>query len=355
MRSRVGASCDFRVVSVRSFDRSSDRSSDYVKYSCMYRRRSISANMAPKRSTFQGSPRDVAEALKAVAKSPDFVKLPARLESRHQRQKRIGLSSGAMIAIRNLQENMSIPRKCMESALGMIADDNTTWTLDDRDKWIKRTCATLRNNCRFVQQARTKNKDAGWVKQFFEGTLVATCVEHPTELIHASSSEEPAFEISVPTTSSSPHVSTATPVTPTIREKGLAPRPPEYVYGWQLEHRRAWRAELIKGKPKSRLFTKDIHVNPEGGADAPVIAKWPDGHTAPIEEMPASLYNAREEASKADGGVRKRPACAIAKMPASLDDACEEAAHADETGADEEHHEGMINFSSHRRAQMVHS
>ena len=117
--------------------------------------------MAPKtnkeRSTFRGTPNDVAAALKPLATSSSFLKKPARLESRHQRQKRIVSSGDVLIAIKSLQDNLSIPRKCMETAFGLVVDD-ASWSVDDRKEWVKTTCTTLRNNCRFAQQAVSKIK-----------------------------------------------------------------------------------------------------------------------------------------------------------------------------------------------------
>ena len=77
----------------------------------------------------------------------------------------------------------------------------------------------------------------------------------------------------------------------------LPPRGPviDYVYGWNDEKSTAWRTTIIKGRPGKKDPTSDVSLPEEPYLDSqPVIARWPDGHIATIDEMPAGVYRDRE-------------------------------------------------------------
>ena len=196
----------------------------------------------------------------------------------------------------------------MEKALGLVLD-SVQWTADD--DWVDNATKTIRDVCRYVQQARTKDSDVKWVQGAFENTVLVTSSSDSL----ASVDHDLAFEVAVCSSkaASSSMPPATTPVQAACVEDATSPAAlVDYVHGWNTEKDCAWRAPLRKGKAGQKEYTKDVRIISTRHPDAAVVATWPDGHTADIDDMPGSVYEIRErdKAKPAAKDIKKRPAAA---------------------------------------------
>ena len=277
---------------------------------------------APPRSTFAGNPSIIADALLPFADRQEWIRLAANVERRHAKQKRVMKSAPIVRALRDIQDNLSFTKSKMDKAMRQLREkvkfefDPDCEADATLDSWSK----ILRANCRFVQQAKTKNPSCLWVQSIFNAGAIplfkfsksankrigqkqkdragpAVDLKKSCSSLHEDAddrrfcSDSPAFALEVaeaPAESAAAASSSAAASQPgkSYFEDIMV----THLFGWSYENKCAWRSFVSKGRPQAKEFSCDIRIEHD---DLPIIAKWHDGMEQPIPEILGNFFKAK--------------------------------------------------------------
>ena len=283
------------------------------------------------RKLFVGHVDDLVAKLQPHVKCQQWLPKPPKIESRGAKQHRICRCRASLQSLEQLQSNLSFPQRKMEQALLAIYKKQPWW--DGKKETIFMDSQLLRSMCRTVAQARLKTSPPAWLaglssrrpwKQLFNAesrqTLDATMgqdmdqeekqgeehedleegeedgeEEHPRVSNSEGENDEPAFTMGPQAKAHQAiEVADSPPAQSSAQETSLAidslipeeDAQNQYVVGWNVERKAAWRSKLVKGRPTQKDFTQDVEVT-DGKH---VRARWPCGYTQIIKDMPCEVY-----------------------------------------------------------------
>ena len=146
--------------------------------------------------------------------------------------------------------------------------------------WVGKMTSKLQLLVRHFNQARKKMPPPTWVNLVSSSKLEAaeSETEHPESEGDEESEEEQADESKVATHTAA----AATPAPPASSDAAA-----DYEYGFSKEDGEAWASRIKKKGSRRRLeWTKTWVVPSNPLPEEPLVAVWPDGHSAPIPEYP---------------------------------------------------------------------
>lgn len=271
------------------------------------------------RSTYQGSVGDLVKKLEIFACRSDFVRDGPIVESRAAKQRRVLKFAPLVRQLAKLQSNLSFGRAKMEKAMIKVCEDAKWPDIVAKDHG-KQMALSLRKILRFIQQARTKNPAAGWIKPLFEtkglakwATDAFSSEEKPE--VKQEKEEQTQLDVVIDSDGEASNSDVETIVTETqdVAFELNCPRlgepsgNVEFLYGAQGGV--AWRARVEDGVAQGKDFTTDLFEPKifQPSTPAAMHARWPDGHTHEIAEI--TIANAETTTAKAEAEhIKKRPA-----------------------------------------------
>jgi hypothetical protein len=251
----------------------------------------------PSRNRFSGSPSELRDALLPHATCPAWFKYAESDKSTVNSQMLLKYG-GIMRTLHSLQANLSFNKTTMQSAMeGILEKKNGEWLLDEAEQKSQPEvlCKRLRAACRHAGQALGRKDAPAWVREIFgdDGKEVKEVKEEKkhkvskkdvTKIGKAKTEKGKAKKCKRGMEATSPRSS--------VPGAAVAAEPVEHVFfGWDAEFGKAWRAAT--SDRSSVDFAVDM-VEPENAtASMPMLAKFKDGTTHPIEEMMVGDWRAR--------------------------------------------------------------
>jgi hypothetical protein len=261
------------------------------------------------RSRYSGSASDLSDALLKHASEPAWFKYGESDKDTVNSQLLVKYSP-VMRTLKSLQANLSFNKSTVTAAMKAILEKkNGEWCLNEAERLSQPEVMTkrLRAACRHAGQALGRKDPPSWVKEVFgtndgDGEVCGDEAPVPKTTMKAMKVMKKKATESAKDKVKGSDGKDVDKGTEERRASRAASRPPkpavaagagEYLFfGWDAEFGKAWRATSLD-RAAEKNFAIGM-VEPENPTSLmPMLAKFEDGTTHPIEEMMVSDWRAR--------------------------------------------------------------